>query len=143
MSQTVKLFLILLMAVVVIAVGNILLSLAQRPPAADAAIPAWLRGVVKLDYWPLLIAGGLCHATFFLLYIWALRLADVSFVQPFTAVNIALTALGGFFLLRENVNGTRWLGIAMVFTGAILIGLTTKDENKPPPISSPPSAANR
>jgi drug/metabolite transporter (DMT)-like permease len=46
---------------------------------------------------------------------------NVSFVVPATALNYALGALGGRYLLGERVSTMRWLGVALVCLGVVFV----------------------
>jgi drug/metabolite transporter (DMT)-like permease len=46
---------------------------------------------------------------------------NVSFVVPATALNYALGALGGRYLLGERVSAMRWLGVALVCLGVVFV----------------------
>ena len=137
MNQVCKALLVLLVAIVAVSIGNVLLSLGQKPPAPEAAIPHWVRSLSQLGRWPLIILGTCGHATFFFLLLWVLSWADLSFAQPVTALNFALTAAGACWLLREPVDGMRWLGIALVVVGVALISWSGKETVLPP--AAPPA----
>jgi drug/metabolite transporter (DMT)-like permease len=53
--------------------------------------------------------------------------ADLSFVLPVTAVGYVLAALLGKFFLAEPVSRERWLGTALIFAGAALVGSTPRN----------------
>jgi uncharacterized membrane protein len=53
-----------------------------------------------------------------------LSLADLSFVLPVTATAYAMIALMGHFVLGERVSAARWLGIALITGGVMLVGDT-------------------
>lgn len=44
-----------------------------------------------------------------------------SFVFPSTAVSYAVGALGGKFFLKEQVTAQRWLGVAVICIGVLLV----------------------
>lgn len=46
---------------------------------------------------------------------------NVSFVVPVTALSYVLGAFGGKFLLGERVGTRRWLGVALVCLGVLLV----------------------
>ena len=54
-----------------------------------------------------------------------LSLADLSYVLPVTAIGYVIAALMGKTFLNEDVSGQRWLGTALIFVGAMLVGSTT------------------
>jgi uncharacterized membrane protein len=53
-----------------------------------------------------------------------LSLADLSYVLPVTAIGYVIAALLGKTFLHEAVSGQRWLGTALIFMGAMLVGST-------------------
>ena len=53
-----------------------------------------------------------------------LSLADLSYVLPVTAIGYVLAAFLGKTVLHETVSSQRWLGIALIFVGAALVGST-------------------
>jgi uncharacterized membrane protein len=50
--------------------------------------------------------------------------ADLSYVLPVTATGYALSAIVGWAALGEHVSRGRWIGIALITAGAILVGRT-------------------
>jgi uncharacterized membrane protein len=50
--------------------------------------------------------------------------ADLSYVLPVTAAGYALSAILGWAALGEHVSRSRWIGIALITAGAILVGRT-------------------
>jgi drug/metabolite transporter (DMT)-like permease len=56
-----------------------------------------------------------------------LSLADLSFVLPVTALGYVIAVFLGRVFLHETVTGQRWLGTALIFAGAILVGSTSRN----------------
>jgi drug/metabolite transporter (DMT)-like permease len=50
-----------------------------------------------------------------------LATTKASFVYPSTAVSYGVGALGGKFFLKENVSSQRWLGVAVICGGVLLV----------------------
>jgi drug/metabolite transporter (DMT)-like permease len=50
--------------------------------------------------------------------------ADFSYVMPTTAANYVIVPLLGLFLLGENVTFIRWVGIALISFGVLLVSGT-------------------
>lgn len=46
---------------------------------------------------------------------------NVSFVVPVTALSYVLGAFGGKFLLGERIEARRWIGVALVCVGVLLV----------------------
>lgn len=55
-----------------------------------------------------------------------LSLADLSFVLPVTAIGYVLAAFLGKLFLHETVSAQRWMGTALIFAGAALVGSTSQ-----------------
>jgi drug/metabolite transporter (DMT)-like permease len=61
--------------------------------------------------------------------------ADLTYVLPITSLSYVLTALLGAVSLHERVSTTRWAGVALIFTGVLIVGRTkprTAPEGKLP-----------
>jgi drug/metabolite transporter (DMT)-like permease len=69
-----------------------------------------------------------------LLYMVALMLvltwADFTYVLPATASMYAVVALLGHFVLGESVTGLRWMGVALICIGVMLVGRTPSSTTK-------------
>lgn len=70
---------------------------------------------------PLFLLSIVLLAIGFFAFLRVLRVAPVSFVSPVTASTYVLDGLLARFVLQEHVNTKRWLGIAFVFAGVVLI----------------------
>lgn len=62
----------------------------------------------------------LMAAAFFSL-LTVLTTQNVSLVVPVTALNYGAGALGGRFILGENVSARRWMGVLVVCTGVAVV----------------------
>jgi len=72
------------------------------------------------------VITGMVLLTFWLLsQLSLLSWADLSYVLPVTAIAYVLTALLGRLVSDEPVTATRWMGILLITSGAILVGRTT------------------
>ena len=58
---------------------------------------------------------------FFVSYLLLLTWADLSYVQPASAIGYALVALLGYFLLGESVSPMRWVGVLFICGGVALV----------------------
>jgi uncharacterized membrane protein len=50
--------------------------------------------------------------------------ADLTYILPITSTAYALPAVLGAVLLNEHVSATRWAGVALIFTGVLVVGRT-------------------
>jgi uncharacterized membrane protein len=69
--------------------------------------------------------------TFFIAYMLVLSVADFSYVQPAASLAYGIAALLGHFLLGENISALRWIGIAVICTGVLIVGRTKPRTTSP------------
>lgn len=121
-----KTFVLILMIVVFAPLGNVLLGKGMQSvgPATH-----WRVG----DLWPVLSKilssgyvwlGVASLLTFFIAYMLVLTWADYSYVQPASSFSYAMVALLGYLLLGEVISPLRWLGIALICLGVLIVGQT-------------------
>jgi drug/metabolite transporter (DMT)-like permease len=60
----------------------------------------------------------------YLVYMLILTWADYSYVQPVSALSYVTVSLLGYFWLGESVVTLRWVGIGIIFVGAMIIAET-------------------
>ncbi len=61
------------------------------------------------------------HAVFYFLFLAALSWTDVTVALPMTAIEYGFAAILAIIILKESVSPVRWVGIALVIIGVILI----------------------
>ncbi len=119
-------YVLVVLMVLCSSVGNILLSKGMKQiGAVSLASPgslaeAFVQTVRNATIW-LGITGLLM---FFVCYLVVLSWADYSFVQPASASGYAIVPVLGYILLGEVVPSTRWLGVACICLGVLLVGRT-------------------
>ena len=111
---------VMLMATIAVSLGEALLAKGMKGtntvgPTAGAQFRALLNWAV--------VCGTLLMASYFGLYMLALKWADLSFVLPLTAVSYLLGAALARFYLHEQVTPTRWIGAIIITAGVIVVGL--------------------
>jgi uncharacterized membrane protein len=119
-----KTFLLILVMVIAGPLGNVLLGKGMKqagrlsvwPPteALHTALRVFSTGSIWLGVASLL--------TFFLANVLVLSWADYSYVQPASSVGYGVSALLGYFMLSEPVSPLRWLGIAIICLGVLVVG---------------------
>ncbi len=70
---------------------------------------------------PLFLLSIVLLAISFFAFLRVLRVAPISFVSPVTATTYILDGMLAKLFLKEQVNRQRWLGIAFIFAGVVLI----------------------
>jgi uncharacterized membrane protein len=118
-SMRIKVLAIMLVAVVVLAVGETLLSkgLKQVGHGDDSwhALAIASLGNVWVG-----VGCGLL-ALHLLLYMVVLSQADLSFALPLTAGSYPIAAVLSKIVLHENVGTARWLGTALITLGVAIV----------------------
>jgi drug/metabolite transporter (DMT)-like permease len=110
-----------LVSVVVLATaGGDLLQATEMRKTSNASVAATARSFVQR---PLLVASVVCLAVSFGAFLALLRIADLSFAVPATAVSFVLeTALAQWFL-KERVGARRWAACFLVALGVAMLAL--------------------
>jgi multidrug transporter EmrE-like cation transporter len=75
--------------------------------------------------------GVLCMLLFMICHMLVLSWADYSFVMPFSAVSYAVVPLLGYLWLGESVPPIRWVGIALIVVGVLLVSRTPPSTTEP------------
>lgn len=72
------------------------------------------------NYFPLLIGAGLMGIGVLFMFA-ALKYADVSYLFPLTAATYVWSTILAKYILKEKITKTKWLGVACIMLGAILL----------------------
>ncbi|MGQ0679190.1 MAG: hypothetical protein ACT4OM_05965 [Actinomycetota bacterium] len=74
---------------------------------------------------------------------WLLVLSRVplSFAYPFAGLAYVLITLFGKFVLREQVPGIRWMGIALIIAGILVVGRSSPADKAPAADAAPVESA--
>jgi len=107
-------------------IGNVLLSKGMRQVGeVDDFSPVVLLSVFLKTFMNSSIWLGIFSLLlFFVSYLLLLSWADLSYVQPASAIGYAVVALLGYLLLGESVSPTRWMGVLFICGGVALVGGT-------------------
>ena len=129
-----KIFVILIFALCVEAVGVVFLSKGLKQIGEVQSISAREIGRIigKGATNPSVLLGVVLEAAFFGALLYLLSQRDVSLIWPLTALGFLITALAAKFILKEEVATMRWAGIALIVIGAALVSYSEKAKPKPP-----------
>lgn len=125
-SQRGKTFALLALMVTFGSVGDVLLSQGMKQLgglqswAPEYAIAFFARALDNRTVWLAITLLILFLVSYMLVLSWA----DFSYVSPASAVGYVLVALMGYFFLGEHVPTTRWIGVALICLGVIVVGGT-------------------
>lgn len=108
-----------LVSVAAVSFGETLLSKGMK----QIGDGSFLQQISAILHNPWVLLGTSLMAAYFLLYMWALKLAPFSFVLPITALSYPLGGFLATHLLRENVGPLKWLGYVAITLGVVLVGI--------------------
>ena len=67
------------------------------------------------------IAGVLLFSCSTLLWMVILSGLELSYIYPMVSLNYVLTAIGSKMFFKENITKARWLSIAVIIVGVVLV----------------------
>jgi drug/metabolite transporter (DMT)-like permease len=122
-------FIVILIATVCAAIGEVLLSYGMRKNGeVDLSVPSqWIDLVLSVIRNPYVLAGVVLLAVFFFLYLASLSWDDISYIMPLTAMSFIFVALMAKFVLKEEVSWHRWAGTVLIVIGIAFVGLENKE----------------
>jgi EamA-like transporter family protein len=125
-SLHLKTFLMILWMVVFGPLGNTLLGkgMKQAGPLAFGSRAEFAQLAVQVFTSGIIWLGIASLMSFFVAYMLVLSWADYSYVQPASSIAYAVVALLGHFVLQETVTATRWIGVAIICLGVLVVGNT-------------------
>ena len=121
-ASVAKVVVVLLLFIALKAVGNLSLAWGMKHLPAGPEGPLFY---LKAMFDPFVAMGIIALILAVLVRLALLSLADLSYVLPVTAIGYVIAAYLGKTFLHETVSGRRWLGTALIFIGAALVGSTT------------------
>jgi len=86
-----------------------------------AGVPALWRTALNLAQHPGIVGGLACYVVSVVFWIVALSRVEVSMAYPMLSIGYVLNAALAWWLFGEQVTGQRWLGIAVIIVGVILV----------------------
>ncbi len=88
-----------------------------------AAGQSWKQPFRLLFKTPLLLGLG-CYGIAALLFVSALRFGELSFLYPIAGLSYVWITLLSLVILHEKIKPYQWLGICLIITGVVLIGMS-------------------
>ena len=127
-----RLVLFLLLALVLEAIGVVLLSKGLKQIGELQSYTAGeigrLIGRGATNPWILL--GTALETAFFVMLLVLLKRNDVSLIWPLTSLGFVLTALTAKFIIHETVSPLRWAGVVLIVMGAGLVAWSEKAKER-------------
>jgi len=123
-----KILVVLILALVVEAVGVVLLSKGLKQIGEVQSLSAREIGriIVKGATNASVLLGVALEAAFFGALLYLLSQRDVSLIWPLTSLGFVITAIAAKFILKEEVSAMRWAGVALIVLGASLVSYSEK-----------------
>jgi len=107
--------------------GQTAIKLGVNQPESQALAAADPVSVVSLVVRsPMIMLGLLMHVVGALAWIVVLSRLDLSYAYPFVAVNFVLITIVSQVVFFETVPTLRWLGIALVCAGLVLVAFSAR-----------------
>jgi drug/metabolite transporter (DMT)-like permease len=131
-TPVVKTSILITLLVVFSSAGNLLFSVGMKRVgelhgwSVAALRSAFVAIFASVWIWLGIVSMLLFLAALMLVLSWA----DFSYVLPATAGMYALVPLLGHFVLGESVTGLRWVGVALICLGVVLVGRTPPNTTK-------------
>jgi multidrug transporter EmrE-like cation transporter len=90
-------------------------------PMVAGAGRDWLATAGRLALHPGVVGGLACYVISVVVWIVALSRVEVSIAYPMLSIGYIVNALLAWWLFGESVNAQRWLGIAVIVVGVVLV----------------------
>lgn len=110
---------------------------AERPLNLRAPVPEVIRLFSHLAVW----AGLALFAISAVFWMVALSRTSLSFAYPFAALTYVLILLFDWLVLKEPVVALRWVGVALIIGGLILVSRTGEHGRPSPQADRSPTTA--
>lgn len=76
---------------------------------------------IKIFTSPFVIIGILIYTIAIFFWLFGLSKVDLNFAYPFLALSYVLVILASFLILGEHIPPLRWIGVAVICIGILLI----------------------
>jgi drug/metabolite transporter (DMT)-like permease len=116
-----KTILVVAFAALCAAVGEALIAVGMKQMGDASALG--FRQALLMFLNPKVILGVGFTIVFFALFSWSLSWADLSYVQPLTALSFVFGVLIARYALGESVSWWRWVGVVVIIAGVTLVSL--------------------
>ena len=129
--------LVVLLMVVCASTGDLLLKRGMsQMGAVYITLPGLWHAFLSTLQNPTIWLGILFLIGYTLSYMTAVSWADYSYVMPAGAFGYAVQTILAVAVLHEVVNAQRWIGVALIVTGVLLVGQTHPSTTKAKPVAS-------
>jgi len=106
-------FVLIFIPIILAAVGQLILKIGMDKLVSFNLIKAFTS--------PTIILGLFFYGTSLILWLMVLSREKLSFVYPLVAFSYVITMLMAKFILKESIPPLRWLGLATIISGILVI----------------------
>src|SRR3954471_20069265 len=126
LSLTTRTLALTTLAVLLNAIGNVLLKIGMQRVGEITSFSAGALGAAawQASATGMIWLGMAVLLLFFVCYLVLLSWADYSYIQPASAGGYAIVPLFGWLLAGEQVSPLRWSGVLLICVGVALVGRT-------------------
>lgn len=117
-----KTLVVITIAALCAAVGEAFIAKGMKQMGDASALGFWKALPHFLNPW--VLAGVALTTVFFALFSWSLSWADLSYVQPLTALSFVFGVLISRWWLGETIVWWRWAGVAVIIVGVTMVSYT-------------------
>jgi drug/metabolite transporter (DMT)-like permease len=116
----------LLIIILANALGNVVLRYGMQQVGNIASYSPWalILSSLKAMSNPFVLVGVGLLIIFFIAHMIVLSWADLSYVLPMTSLGYIMVTVLGWLWLGEKVSFVRWVGIAVITVGVMMVGQT-------------------
>lgn len=108
--------LLCLVNVFLVVVGQLLLKAGTKGQAFDS-----VASIIRAMFSPMILAGMMTYAFTAVLWIYILSVMPISRAHPINASAYPIMLIAAKILFSEDIPPLRWIGIAIIFIGVVII----------------------
>lgn len=113
-------FLLIMGSVITEGLGHIALKQAAEAGNREHSIMSILK--LAMRQYKLILSGVTCFVVEGVCWTFALKKLEISLAYPISSLSLVVVVLLCLVLLNEKISFQRWLGVAMIVGGTVLVG---------------------
>lgn len=114
---------LIIISVALGALGQILMKngMAKIGPLKNSNFLNGVLYFVKAIFSPLVFLGLFSYGISMIIWLWVLSKFDLSYARPFVSLGYIFIILYSLFVLKENIQITRWVGLLFILVGIFFV----------------------
>jgi len=110
----------LIVSILLGACGQLFLKIASIGGNSGSLFSFYMSLAKNINLW----IGFGCYGLSFFIWLKVLSKYDLSFARPMAGLGYVVAALLAWLILGEKISLVRWLGILLIVSGVIIVGIT-------------------